>query len=73
MPKTTKKNISWKRGGRHTIKYMWTDALTSDQAYKVIKERSDWSNNTRRDAAALKEATAACHDVKVEGSLALVE
>ena len=52
---------------------MWTDVLTSNQAYEIGKNRSDWSNNTRRDAEALKEATAARHAAKVEGSLALVE
>ena len=52
---------------------MWTDVLTSNQYYEVSKERSDWKNNTRRDAAALKEATASRHAVNVEESLALVE
>ena len=34
---------------------------------------SDWQNNTRRDAAALKEETAARPAANVEGILALVE
>ena len=67
------KKIPVVKGGRHTSKYMWTDALTSYQSYEVIKERSDWSNNTRRDLAALKEATVARHAAKVEGGLALFE
>ena len=52
---------------------MWTDALTGEQSYKVSKERSDQRINTRRDAVALKEETAACHSAKVEGNLDLVE
>ena len=61
------------KGGRQTSKDMWTDALTSDQAYEVSKERSDRRNKTKRDAAVLKEATDTLHAVKVEGSLDLVE
>ena len=72
-PKTTKKIPVGKGGGWHTSKDMWTDALTRDQSYKVRIERLYQKNNTRRDAAALKEATAARHAVKVEGGLALVE
>ena len=52
---------------------MWTDVLTSNQAYEIGKNRSDWSNNTRRDLAALKEATVARHAAKVEVGLALFE
>ena len=71
-PKTTKK-IPVGKWGWHTSKDMWIDALKKDQSYEVRIERSDQRNNTSRDAAALKEATAARHAVKVEGILALVE
>ena len=47
--------------------------FTVGQAYEISKERSDWRNNTRRVAAALKEATAARHAAMVEGRLASVE
>ena len=67
----TKKNSIWKRGGGGTREN--TDALTSNQVYEVTKESSYWWNNTRRDAAALKEETATRHAPKVEGILALVE
>ena len=70
MPKITKKNAIWKRGG---VTRENTNALSIDQVYEVSKETSDWNNNTRRDAAELKEETATCTDAKVEGSLALVE
>ena len=52
---------------------MWTDALASNQAYEVSKDRSERRNNTRRDAAALKEATDACFAAKMWGGLELVE
>ena len=47
--------------------------LVSDQAYKVRKDRSDRSTNTRKDFTALKEATTARHATNVEGDLALFE
>ena len=70
MTKITKKKSIWKRGGVTREK---TNALLSDQVYEVSKEMSDCNNNTRRDAAALKEETAARPVANVEGSLALVE
>ena len=70
MMKITKKNAIWKREGVTREK---TDALLRNQVYEVSKEMSDWNNNTRRDAVALKEDTAARTTANVEGSLALVE
>ena len=70
MTKITKKKSIWKRGGVTREK---TNALLSDQVYEVSKEMSDCNNNTRRDATALKEETAARPVANVEGSLALVE
>ena len=52
---------------------MWTDGITIEKVYKVSKERSYWRNNTRRDAAALKEETNVRHATKVEVSLAFPE
>ena len=52
---------------------MRTDALTSNQAYEVSKERSYLRNNTRRDDAPLEESTATHHAAKAEGGLALVK
>ena len=70
MMKITKKNAIWKREGVTREK---TDALLRNQVYEVSKEMSDWNNNTRRDAVALKEDTPARPTANVEGSLALVE
>ena len=70
MTKITKKNPICKRGG---VTRENTNALLSDQVYEVSKEMSDCNNNTRKDAAALKEETAARPVANVEGSLALVE
>ena len=70
MTKITKKKSIWKRGG---VTRENTNALLSDQVYEVSKEMSDCNNNTRRDATALKEETAARPVANVEGSLALVE
>ena len=62
-----------KMGWWHMSKDMCKDALTSNQAYEVSKERSDRRNNNRMDAAAVKEATAAHHVAKMEGRLDFVE
>ena len=70
MPKIKKKNTICNRGGGTREK---TDALTSDQVYKVRKYRSDWQNNTSRDDSSLKEETAARPTANVEVLLALVE
>ena len=50
-------------------KDIWTDGITSNQVYKVIKDRSDCQNNTRRDSAVLKEATDARHSGNLEVNL----
>ena len=50
-------------------KDIWADGLTSNQVYEVIKDRSDWQNNIRRDAAVLKEATDARHSGNLEVNL----
>ena len=68
--KYDKENAIWKGGGGTREN---TNALTSNQVYEVIKERSDLWNTTRRDAAELKEDINAHRAAKVEGILALVE
>ena len=52
---------------------MWIYTLTKYQSYEVRIESSYQSNNTRRNSAALKEANAARHAMKVEGGLELIE